>query len=280
AVQHHHAHLASCLAEHGLDRRVIGIIYDGTGYGTDGKIWGGEFLVGDLREYRRVGQLADVPMPGGDAAVREPRRMGLSYLVAAYGNELPSLPLVERFSGYELKLLLQMIAKGLNSPSTSSCGRLFDGIAALVGIRDKVSYDGQAALELEMAIDGCDERSAYPFDLEEKEGRAVLGYRRLVRTVVGDLAAGVETSRISARFHNALAEASLSVCSGIRKMEGVDEVVLSGGVFQNRYLTERTVELLRQADFRVYTHSLVPPNDGGLSLGQAAVAGAQLRGGG
>ncbi|MFO7982131.1 MAG: carbamoyltransferase HypF [Desulfuromonadales bacterium] len=280
AVQHHHAHLASCLAEHGLDRRVIGIICDGTGYGTDGKIWGGEFLVGDLRAYRRVGQLAEVPMPGGDAAVREPRRMALSYLVAAYGTELPSVPLLERFSGYELKLLLQMISKGLNSPSTSSCGRLFDGIAALVGIRDKVSYDGQAALELEMAIGECDERSAYAFDLEDKEGRAVLGYRGLIRAVVGDVVAGVEAARISARFHNALAEASLSMCCRIRQTEGVDEVVLSGGVFQNRYLTERTVELLRQADFQVYTHSLVPPNDGGLSFGQAAVAGAQLRAGG
>ncbi|HXV20539.1 MAG TPA: carbamoyltransferase HypF, partial [Desulfuromonadales bacterium] len=163
AVQHHHAHLASCLAEHGVAGEAIGVIFDGIGYGADGRIWGGEFLVGDYRGYRRVGHFAYLPMPGGDAATREPFRMALSCLHHTYGNDLPPLPVVAAIPEPERRLLLQMIEKGVNSPLTSSCGRLFDAVAALCGLRDRISYEGQAALELEMAIEGEAEAGYYPY---------------------------------------------------------------------------------------------------------------------
>ncbi len=186
AVQHHHAHLASCLAENGVAEETIGVIFDGIGHGADGHAWGGEFLLGDLRGYRRAGHLAYLPMPGGDAATREPWRMAFSYLVQACGAELPRLPLVEQTAEGDRRLLLQMIEKGINSPLTSSCGRLFDAVAALCGLRRQVSYEGQAALELEMAIDG-DEEGSYPLAIEEAEGMLIVQAAPLIRAVVADL---------------------------------------------------------------------------------------------
>lgn len=276
-VQHHHAHLASCLVDNGRDeKKAIGVIFDGIGYGADGHIWGGEFLLGDLRGYQRVGQLVYRPMPGGDAATKEPWRMAVSYLQAAYGAELPELSFLQDVDPSGLKLLLQMIEKQLNSPLTSSIGRLFDAVAALIGLRDKVSYEGQAALELEMLIeaDGAGE-STYPFGIEQQNGLLQLDPLPMIRAVVDDLHDGIVPAAISARFHNGLVQAVLDVCQRLTAEHGQLPVALSGGVFQNRYLTERAAQLLREAGFEVLLHRQVPPNDGGLALGQAAIAGVK-----
>lgn len=274
AVQHHHAHLVSCMAENGVTAPTIGIICDGLGYGTDGTFWGGELLLGDCRDYRRLGYLRPLAMPGGDAASREPRRMALSALVAAYGDDLPDLPLLSSaFSGGELKLLRQMLVQGINAPLTSSCGRLFDAVAGLIGLRQVVSYEGQAALELEQAISGA-ENEGYSFTIITTESGMIFDSLPVIRAVVSDVLAKTPAGTISARFHNGLAELFVAACVQVRAAQGVKGVALSGGVFQNRYLTERTVVLLEAAGFEVLTHALVPPNDGGLALGQAVIAGA------
>jgi len=275
AVQHHHAHLASCLAENGVEGEAIGVIFDGVGYGEDGRIWGGEFLVGDCRGYRRVGHFAYLPMPGGDAASREPFRMALSCLHHAYGSELPDLSVVEAIPEAERRLLLQMIEKGVNSPLTSSCGRLFDAVAALCGLRDRISYEGQAALELEMAIEGEAEAGYYPYDIEHAAEGYIFQPAATIRAIVDDLQGGVPVSAVSARFHNTLAYLVAETCLLVRADTGLARVALSGGVFQNRYLTEKCVPILKRGGFEVFTHSLVPPNDGGLALGQAIIAGWQ-----
>jgi hydrogenase maturation protein HypF len=274
AVQHHHAHLASCLAEHGRDEEAIGVIFDGIGYGADGGIWGGEFLVGKAAGYRRVGHFAELRMPGGDAATKEPLRMGLSLLFQAYGRELPEVPLVKRIGGEALPLYLQMLEKGINSPPTSSCGRLFDAVAALAGVRDVVSYEGQAALELEMAADPAGE-GVYPYDVRDENGVLVFDPAVMTRAIVADLLGGAEAGTISARFHRTLAWMVAEVCVLLRNATGLELVVLSGGVFQNRLLTETVAPLLTRGGFEVLTHSRVPPNDGGLSLGQAMIAGCR-----
>ncbi|NOY14194.1 MAG: carbamoyltransferase HypF [Deltaproteobacteria bacterium] len=276
AVQHHHAHLASCLVDNGQPGPAIGVIFDGIGYGSDGHIWGGEFLLGDLREFKRVGRLAYRPLPGGDAATREPWRMAVSYLYSAFGAELPELEFLRQLDGSALKLLLQMIEKRLNSPLTSSVGRLFDAVSALIGVRNRVSYEGQAALELEMLInqDGSEE-SAYSFALKRIDDLYHIDPNPMIRSLVTDLTAGVSLAQISARFHNGLAQTILDVCRSIAAEHGSLPVALSGGVFQNRYLTERAAELLRGAGFKVLLHRQVPPNDGGLALGQAAIAGTR-----
>jgi hydrogenase maturation protein HypF len=276
AVQHHHAHLAACLAEHGVEEEAIGVIFDGIGYGADGRIWGGEFLLGNAAGYRRAGHFRYLPMPGGDAATREPLRMALSLLHQAYGRELPVLPLLERVGEQELALYLQMLEKGLNAPPASSCGRLFDAVAALAGIRDRVSYEGQAALELEMAADPA-EPGGYPYDVREEDGQLIFDPAAMTRAIVADLQSGAGPGTVSARFHTTLAWIVAEVCATLRHASGIERVALSGGVFQNRLLTETVAPLLRRAGFSVYCHSRVPPNDGGLALGQAAIAGAWLR---
>jgi len=272
AVQHHHAHLVSCLAEHGESGPALGVIFDGIGYGRDGTVWGGEFLLGDAAGFERLGHLAQVPMPGGDAATREPYRMALSYLLHSFGDQLPELPLLQQIPAAELKLLRQMINRGLNSPQTSSCGRLFDAVSALVGLRQRVSYEGQAALELEMSIIDGDEQ-AYRLALQESAGLWQLDPTPMVRALVTDLQDGVGIGIMAARFHNGLAASTAELCSQLRSESGIGRVVLSGGVFQNRYLTERLSALLEKDHFSVLRHSLVPPNDGGIALGQAVVAG-------
>jgi len=274
-VQHHHAHLASCLAENDHDGDVIGIIFDGLGYGIDGNLWGGEFLVGGYRSFKRVGHFSHIPMPGGDAAVKEPFRMALSYLFRVYGESLPDIPLVRAIPKKEMKLFRQMIEKQLNSPLTSSCGRLFDGVAALVGIRDTVSYEGQAALELEQAADPMVD-DCYPFNLVKDAGGLCLCYEAMIPAIVDDILAGEPVSSISGKFHNTLANVVLSVTRRIWNQTGLETVALSGGVFQNKLLTERVVQSLRDDGFTVLTHSRVPPNDGGLALGQAVIAAHQV----
>jgi hydrogenase maturation protein HypF len=274
-VQHHHAHIASCLADNGADGPVIGVAFDGTGYGTDGTIWGGEFLVADRAQFRRAGHLAQVPMPGGQAAVRQPWRMAAAYLEQAAGLD------VWRRNKDRWAAVVSMARQGVNSPLTSSAGRLFDAVAAILGVRDTVSYEGQAAIELEQRADPG-ERGAYHAAIDAPtDPDTPFGVRGadLVRAAVADLTAGVPEATIAARFHNGVAALIETGCVLLREAHGLDAVALSGGVFQNLLLLERAVGRLEGRGFRVLTHSRVPCNDGGISFGQAVVAAARDRGG-
>lgn len=272
-VQHHHAHIASCLADNGVDARVIGVAWDGTGYGTDGHVWGGEFLLADLAGFERVGSFQEVAMPGGEAAVREPWRMAAVFLQAAYGEAMGELDLafVRRLDRSAWRLLSRAAERGLNAPPTSSAGRLFDAVASILGLRDRVDFEAQAAMELEGLAEPEADR-VYAVDLPEKDGRTVVRTPDIVRGVVDDLLAGVSADRIGSRFHATLADVIVKTCSRLRERSGLDRVALSGGVFQNVRLSRLAVDGLRRAGFEVYTHHQVPPNDGGLALGQAAIA--------
>jgi hydrogenase maturation protein HypF len=272
-VQHHHAHVAACLADNGERGPVIGVAFDGLGYGSDGSMWGGEFLVCDLASFRRAGHLAPVRMPGGVMAIREPWRMAAAHLDAAFaGGSAPELAVV-REHAERWGAVVAMARTGTASPVTTSAGRLFDAVAAILGVRDHVNYEGQAAVELEQLADPG-EASAYPMEIEDGDPFR-LDTAGLVRAVVAEMRAGVAPPLVAARFHNGLGDAAVAACARVRDENGLGVVALSGGVFQNVLLTERVVAGLRQAGFRVLTHSRVPSNDGGISLGQAAVAGAR-----
>jgi hydrogenase maturation protein HypF len=266
-VQHHHAHLAACLAEHGVAGPAVGAIFDGTGYGTDATVWGGEILVGDLRGFERTTALWPVRMPGGAAAIREPWRMACSWLAEAFG-EPP--PLVAGIDEARWRTMAQVARSADVSPVTTSMGRLFDAVAALCGVRTVCTYEGQAAIELEAVAD--DDRGAY--ELPPAEG--VLDARATVRAVVADLRAGVPVAAIAARFHATVADATVRACLDAAERHGLELVVLSGGVFQNRRLLASTAAALADAGARVLVPERLPPNDGGISFGQAAVAAAQL----
>ena len=274
-VQHHHAHMASCMAENGLEGEAIGVIFDGTGYGEDGTVWGGEFLVGGYDGFRRAGHLRQVPLPGGDAAVREPFRMALAHLHDAFGDGLfdLTLPWLAGIGAAERKLYLQMLERRINSPLTSSCGRLFDAVAALIGLRGEVSYEGQAAIELEALAEESDTTALYPFVVMRKNGTATIDFRLTIRALAEDVGAGRSGAEMARAFHTTVAAAVAELCGQIRTAEGLHRVVLSGGVFQNRLLTEGVHQVLTDSGFSVFTHRLVPPNDGGLALGQAIIAG-------
>lgn len=298
AVQHHHAHLASCLADNGVAGPVLGVACDGLGYGTDGTLWGGEIMVASLVTFRRLAHLEQVPMPGGAAAIREPWRMAAAYLRLVYGPGDPppgGCALVRRQGERwdKLAALLDVAridpavglldgavgglsggagpsggaGRGVNAPMTSSAGRLFDAVAALVGLRDRVNYEGQAAVELEQRVDHA-ERDWYPV---RQEGPLIRG-TDLVRGVVDDLGAGVDVGVIAARFHNGLVEALAGACVRARAETGLGVVALSGGVFQNVVLTRRLGARLRADGFQVLTHRRVPTNDAGISLGQVSIA--------
>ena len=266
-VQHHHAHLASCLAEHRETAPAVGAIFDGTGYGTDGTVWGGELLVGDATGFERRGQLHPVRMPGGERAIQQPWRMACSWLLEALGPETALPPLIaSHVSADEWQKVRDLAASGLASPLTSSAGRLFDAVAALCGIRAEVNYEGQAAVELEGVADPA-EPGEYPLP-----GDQTLDARETMRAILADLGAGVPVPVVAARFHNGVGRATARACAQIAEAEGIDRVVLSGGVFQNRLLLERTTAALERAGLRVLTPRLLPPNDGGIAFGQAAVA--------
>jgi hydrogenase maturation protein HypF len=265
-VQHHHAHIASCMADNEWTEPVIGVAFDGTGYGTDGTLWGGEFLVADLTGFERAGHLLPVPLPGGTMAIREPWRMA-----AAHG--VPADLDVARRNAASWDTVVAMGRRGVGSPLTSSVGRLFDAVAALLGVRDRVNYEGQAAIELEQRAD-AHERRAYPVRLDDGSPFTVPG-ADLVAAVVADLRAGVGVPSIAGRFHNTVAGIVVAGAVRLRETTGVTTVALSGGVFQNLLLLERAVAGLEAEDFGVLVHHRVPPNDGGISLGQAAVAAAR-----
>ena len=273
-VQHHHAHVAACMAENRLEGRVIGFALDGTGYGTDGRIWGGEVLVADYRSFERLAHLAYLPMPGGAAAIREPWRMAVSYLVEHFGRDFLDLALdfVERLDRRRTEVLLRMLERGVNAPLTSSCGRLFDAVSALVGIRQEVSYEAQAAIELEMAIGECEADQAYPLDVAPDGKGWQIQTGPLFQALVGDLQRGVPVGAISARFHRGLVVTFGQLARRVRERTGLTRVCLSGGSFQNLHLFEGLKAELEASGFEVFAHAEVPAGDGGLSLGQAMVA--------
>jgi len=275
AVQHHHAHLAACMAENRLDGEVIGVIFDGAGYGPDGTVWGGEFLVGGFERFSRAGHLLPMRLPGGDAAAREPYRMAISLLHALHGDDLFNHPFdcLGRVGEGERRLFLQMLARGLNSPLTSSCGRLFDGVAALLGVRQVMSYEGQAAIELEGIAERGIPGEPYSMPVVAGEGGLLLDWRPLVTALLADSLAGRPVRDIAATFHYSLARGAATLCGEIRSAGGPERVVLSGGVFQNRLFSEQLVTLLTADGFQLFCHRLVPPGDGGLALGQAIIAG-------
>lgn len=277
-VQHHHAHIVSCMAENKLNGDVIGLAFDGTGYGTDGAIWGGEILVADEEIFMRKAHISYVPMPGGEAAIKEPWRMTVSYLYDAFGQKFKTLrlPFLNKFDEKKVKIIAEMIEKKVNSPDTSSLGRLFDAIAAICGIRNTVHFEGQAAIELEMA---AGEKTDEIYDYEWTSGDV---YRILpgpvIRGIVKDIENGVHTCKISSKFHQTLVRLFSDLCETIRKETELKRVVLSGGVFQNSLLLTGLSEALEKKNFKVFTHRLVPANDGGISLGQAVIANAVVNG--
>ncbi len=281
-VQHHHAHIASVLAEHGLSGPVIGVAADGTGYGTDGAVWGCEIMEASLLGFERLAHLTYVPLPGGEQAVRQPWRMAAAYLEQTYGDAFLELdiPFVRQLDRSKWHTLSQMIAKSINSPPTSSLGRLFDAVAALVGLRSEVLYEGQAAIELEMLAKRNEQADIYPFAVEERtQGHSqetLLQVAPMIRAIVSDIQHGLSLSQVASRFHRSIAGLLATACQKAREQTGLNVVALSGGVFQNRLLLEQLMARLEEMDFQVYINRRVPPNDGGLSLGQAAIAAATL----
>ena len=267
------------MAENELEPPLLGVAWDGTGYGFDATVWGGEFFLITEVACERVAHLRQFPLPGGDAAVKEPRRTALGLLYELFGEAaftMTDLPPVQAFPPEDLGSLKTMLARRLNSPRTSSIGRLFDAVASLAGLRPQVRFEGQAAMELEFALDGtASAADAYLFPLrtahtpqQTPHAPLLLDWSNLLEVLLADIRHRVPVSRISARFHNALAEAIVSVANKV----GQPRVVLSGGCFQNRYLTERTVQRLQQAGFQPYWHQRIPPNDGGIALGQVVAA--------
>lgn len=280
-VQHHHAHVVSCAVENHLELPVLGVAFDGTGYGTDQTVWGGEFLLlTRMDEMRRVGHLQRVPLPGGDAAVRKPYRMALSYLVSILGEEtLSRVPgFLSGIDEKEIPLLIRQVKNRIHAPLSSSAGRLFDGVSALIGVRGAIDYEGQAAMELEMICGGIPEqREAYPFRVEERSGVWVPLLEDLFLAILDDLSKGVAPSVISGRFHLTVALMIARTCGMIARSTGVRQIALSGGTFQNRLLTGLARSLLEEEGLRVATHKEIPCNDGGISLGQAVVAHFRTR---
>ncbi len=283
-IQHHHAHVASCLADNERpdEERVIGVALDGTGYGTDGAVWGGEFFEGSLQEgFVRRAHLEYMPLPGGSAAIRQPWRVALARLITLYGEEetlkLP-LAVVREAGERDVRLIARLVEHGLNTPPTSSTGRLFDAVAALVRVpgSGRATYEGQAAIELELAADGPVGRG-YPFRLRPEGGMWVVETGEILGGVVEDLLSGRQKGEISSRFHRTMAEVVVAGCGRIRAAGGASAVALSGGAFQNLLLMEQVLECLVGKGFAVYRHRRVPTNDGGLALGQAVLANSSVQ---
>jgi len=278
-IQHHHAHIVSCMAEHGIEGPVIGLSFDGTGYGTDGRIWGGELLIAEPANFERPLHLAYMPMPGGEAAIKEPWRMAVSYLFETFGEEFESLdlPVLKTIPASKIRIIKDMIVKRINSPETSSLGRLFDAVASILGLRHRVSFEGQAAMALEMmARQKTNYLSApdlYGYDLFTRDA-CEISVRPIINGIVKDLKKGVPPAEISSKFHLSLMSIYTDLCGRIRGETGINQVVLSGGVFQNALLLKGLIQGLEREGFRVFTQCQVPTNDGGIALGQAVAAAA------
>jgi len=256
------------MAEHRLDEKVIGVALDGTGYGTDGNIWGSEFLVCDLNEFVRITHFDYLPMPGGDGATEEPWRMAVSYLYKVYGNDFLKLdlPLLKVIEPERIELIIQMIDKKINCPLSSGAGRLFDCVASLLNLVQVATFQAEGPMRLEAMLDpNCTE--SYQFVLDQ-----TVQFDETIRGIVQDISNETDISTISAKFHNTIVLAIFETVKAIRLREGIEKVVLSGGVFQNKYLLEKTTGLLEKNNFEVFSHAAVPGNDGGIALGQLAVA--------
>jgi hydrogenase maturation protein HypF len=281
-VQHHHAHIVSCMVDNRVQEPVIGVALDGTGYGIDGHIWGGEFLVVDYRGFQRVGYLQYVPLPGGEAAIRRPYRMAVGHLYSLLGGaglEL-ALPYLGDVDANELEIIRWQIDRGINTPLTSSCGRLFDAVSALLGFRGEASYEGQAAVQLEMMACDVHDGASYPFAIVESDGAQVVHLTEMWGGLLDDLEAKVPSGTVAVRFHNTVADMIGRICGAVSQETGLRQVALSGGCFQNRLLLTKTTRVLREAGFDVLIHGQVPCNDGGVSLGQAVIANAKVASGG
>lgn len=281
-VQHHHAHIVSCLAENNVNRKVIGIAYDGTGYGIDGKIWGGEFLLCDNRGFTRIGHLNYVKMPGGEMAVKEPWRMAVSYIYNLfkfgnhneYSTNKQLREILIKLYGNKAINIIAMIEADINCPETSSMGRFFDAAASLIGIRDSVTYEGQAAIELE-AVASQESLDFYDYDVVQENGY-IVKTEKIIMGIIRDKLLDEQDNVISDKFHNTIIKFSKDICKLIRKDTGINEVALSGGVFQNSYLLKNLSNELKNEEFVVYTNKLIPANDGGIALGQIVIANEVL----
>jgi len=274
-VQHHEAHIASAIAENFVKGDVIGVAFDGTGFGSDGKIWGGEFFTGSPKEFTRAGHLEYVAIPGGDAAVREPWRMALSYLYRAFGDKAVQLKIISR-RGHKKNwpVMKKMIDEGINSPLTSSAGRLFDGVASLILNKDTAGYEAELPIMLEKLVpQGYEEH--YDFDLKNEEGVLVVRLGRIIESITRDISTGVDKRLLAGKFHNTVAEIVIRMVAAIGKKSGLKKVVLSGGVFQNKYLTTKAKLMLEKSGYKVYTHFGISTTDAGIPLGQIAIAQAR-----
>ncbi len=277
-VQHHHAHIASCMAENNIQSPVIGVAFDGTGYGADGNLWGGEFLLCDYSGFKRLAHLEYIPMPGGAAAIRKPYRMALGYIYTLLGTQTPiaKLPLLGRIPNVELDTIKKQLDLKLNCPLTSSAGRLFDAVSAICGVCGEALYEAQAAIELEMSatdnISDISMQGVYPFAIDGNSDISVIRLENLIKYIIQDVANNTAVQIISARFHKTMAEMITETCKTISKKTGIKTVALSGGVFQNRLLLNMAIDKLDKEGFTVLSHKVVPCNDGGLALGQAVIA--------
>ena len=267
-VQHHHAHIASCMAENMLDEKVIGVALDGTGFGTDGNIWGSEFMLSDLNDFERISHFEYIPLPGGDSATEEPWRIAVSYLYKVYGNSLRKLGLnfLKEINPEKITLIMQMIDKKINCPLSSGAGRLFDCVASLLDLVQTATFQAEGPMRLESMV-----RQECTGNYKFTPGKTIC-FDETIRGIVEDTINGIEKVTIATKFHNTIILAIFDTVNAMRIKSGINKVVLSGGVFQNKYLSERTMDLLQKNNFEVYSHSLVPANDGGLALGQLAVA--------
>ncbi|EQB62466.1 MAG: (NiFe) hydrogenase maturation protein HypF [candidate division Zixibacteria bacterium RBG-1] len=272
-VQHHEAHIASCMAEHGLSEPVIGVAFDGTGLGWDGRIWGGEFLVGDSKYFQRVAHLKYLPLPGGEAAILRPAQMSVSFLWDVFGEEMYNLnlPLISKLGIAKTKMVVQMLQSGLNSPLCSSLGRIFDAVSLVLNYRAEITYEGEAAVALEMLANG-DRVESYPYILDFKESPGKIDLGLTLKGIIQDLQDGVSPSEMADKFHTTIIEMVSSVCLKIKKEYDLNRVCLSGGCFMNRILLEGCYGRLSSLGFEVYFNSWIPINDGGLSVGQAIIA--------
>lgn len=279
-IQHHHAHISSCMAENFIgNKKVIGVAFDGTGYGEDGNIWGGEFLICNYSQYERVAHFDYFPLPGGEKAIREVWRLGAAYLYKTYGDEFLRLDIdfTRRIGKEKLNTIKEMVKNKINCPLTSSAGRLFDAVSSLCGIRDYVSYEGQAAIELEMAIQKASLESFYEFEIEKEEEIYIIKVEKVIKGIVKDLKNSLSSGIISYKFHLTIVQIIKELSKILRDKKSINHVVLSGGVFQNIFLLEQIYKDLIKEDFKVYIHSKVPPNDGGISLGQVAIANFKIK---